>query len=226
MPVFRLDKRLLFPPPDMAEADGLLAVGGDLSPQRLLLAYSMGIFPWFDEPPILWWSPDPRVIIEPHKLKISRRLARTLRSGRFTVTIDRAFAEVIRLCAGVPRAGQSGTWITPAMEDAYVRLFQRGFAHSVECWRGTKLAGGIYGVSLGRCFFGESMFHRETDASKVALAGLMDHLRRRGFAFLDCQLPSSHLASLGAIEISRRDFLLRMKKGEVAPGIPSSPSPF
>ena len=196
MPVFRLDKRLLFPPPDMAEADGLLAVGGDLSPQRLLLAYSMGIFPWFDEPPILWWSPDPRVIIEPHKLKISRRLARTLRSGRFTVTIDRAFAEVIRLCAGVPRAGQSGTWITPAMEDAYVRLFQRGFAHSVNAGGGQSLRGN-YGVSLCRCFFGESMFHG-TDASKVALAGLMDHLRRRGFAF---PLAASliPLASLGAM---------------------------
>jgi leucyl/phenylalanyl-tRNA--protein transferase len=215
MPVFRLDQRLIFPSPDLAEPDGLLAVGGDLSLQRLLLAYSMGIFPWFDQPPILWWSPDPRVVVEPRGLIISRRLARTVRSHRFSVTFDQAFAEVIRLCARVPRQGQDGTWITPEMEAAYIGLFEKGFAHSVECWRQGQLAGGVYGVCLGRCFFGESMFHRETDASKVALVHLMERLQKQGFSFLDCQVPSSHLASLGARQISRREFLARMGKAGV-----------
>ncbi|NLC70292.1 MAG: leucyl/phenylalanyl-tRNA--protein transferase [Desulfuromonadaceae bacterium] len=218
MPIFRLDQRLIFPPPHLAEADGLLAVGGDLSPERLLLAYSMGIFPWYDRVPILWWSPDPRVILEPQRLHVSRRLARTVRAGKFIVTVDKAFREVIRLCATVPRKDQGGTWITAEMEKAYVLLFETGFAHSVECWQEDKLAGGIYGVCLGRCFFGESMFHRETDASKVALVHLMDHLHRKGFAFLDCQLPSSHLVSLGAREIGRPEFLALMKKGGVTPG--------
>jgi len=226
MPVFRLDQRLIFPPPELAEKDGLLAIGGDISPERLLSAYSMGIFPWFDRFPILWWSPDPRVILDPEKFRLTRRLGRTLRSGRFSVTIDKAFAEVIRLCATVCRQGQAGTWITKEMETAYSRLFEMGYAHSLECWRDGFLAGGIYGVCLGRCFFGESMFHRERDASKVVLFHLLEHLREKRFSFLDCQLPSAHLFSLGAVEISRREFLFRLKKGGVTPGIPRSPSPF
>jgi leucyl/phenylalanyl-tRNA---protein transferase len=220
MPIYRLTKEIVFPPPHHAEADGLLAVGGDLSSERLLLAYRMGIFPWYMEgQPILWWSPDPRLILEVGQLYISRRLRQTLKKGIFTITLDQAFAEVIHACATVPRKGQDGTWITPEMEKAYIRLHQMGFAHSAESWLGEKLVGGIYGVSLGRAFFAESMFFLKTDASKVALAALVEHLKNSGFHMLDAQITSRHLLSLGAKEIPRSIFLRRLKKALEFPSI-------
>ena len=171
MPVYRLTRELAFPQPREAEPDGLLAVGGDLGSARLLLAYSMGIFPWYsDGQPILWWSPDPRCVLELEDFHVSRRLRRVLNQGRFRVSFDEDFRAVIRACAAVERPGQEGTWITAEMEQAYVRLYEAGLAHSVECRLGADLVGGIYGIALGRGFFGESMFHRERDASKVALA--------------------------------------------------------
>lgn len=226
-PLFRLTKDLLFPPPELAEPDGLLAVGGDLSAERLLLAYSMGIFPWFNEgDPPLWWSPDPRCIIEPHAVHISRSLAKTLKKGLFDISFDRAFAEVISACSDLRREGE-GTWITPEMETAYERLHDLGYAHSVECWRDGELVGGLYGVCLGRCFFGESMFHRITDASKLAFVALCEEAREKRFELIDCQLPTPHLKSLGAREISRTEFLLRLQRGGVAPfngGLPVASS--
>lgn len=219
MPVFRLTDELLFPPPELADPDGLLAVGADLSCKRLLLAYSMGIFPWYDRKPILWWSPEPRFILELDNLHISRKLAKTLRRKEFTLTIDRAFTEVVTACARTPRKGVAGTWINVDMIRAYSRLFAAGFAHSVECWRDEKLAGGLYGVCLGRCFFGESMFHRAPDASKAALVYLVDYLKARNFELLDCQIANDHLRSLGAAEISRAEFLERLRRGGVYPGV-------
>ncbi len=212
MPIYRLTAELLFPPPDHAEPDGLLAVGGDLSSERLLLAYQMGIFPWYDDGlPILWWSPDPRLILEPADFHLSRRLRRTLRQGRFQVTFDRAFAAVILACATVPRKEQDGTWITAEMRQAYIRLHELGYAHSVETWLEGNLVGGIYGISLGRCFFGESMFSYERDASKTAIAVLVDHLMRWSFHMLDAQVTSPHLISLGAKEIPRKVFLEKLR---------------
>lgn len=218
MPIYRLSNQLVFPASELAEPGGLLAVGGDLSPRRLLLAYSLGIFPWFcdDEPP-LWWSPDPRCVIFPEEIRISRSLAKCLRQGRFRVSCDTAFAAVLDGCAQ-SRRGQPGTWITAAMRAAYLRLFRMGYAHSLECWRGDELAGGLYGVVLGRCFFGESMFHRAPDASKVALATLARKMAEWGWPLIDCQLPNPHLLSLGAVEIPRVEFLRRLEQGGVLPG--------
>lgn len=217
MPVYRLIDQPVFPPPELAEQGGLLAVGGDLSTPRLLLAYSMGIFPWFNEgDPILWWSPDPRCILEPADLKVSRSLAKVLRRQEFTVTYDRFFAGVIDACAELRRQ-EEGTWITAGMREAYIRLHELGYAHSVEVWRNGELAGGLYGVCLGRCFFGESMFHRVANASKVAFAALARHLHSRQFELIDCQLPTAHLASLGARTIPREEFLRRLRRGRVVP---------
>ncbi|MBF0462338.1 MAG: leucyl/phenylalanyl-tRNA--protein transferase [Magnetococcales bacterium] len=208
-----------FPSPEWAEADGLLAVGGDLSPRRLLAAYSAGIFPWYSAgQPLLWWSPDPRLVLYPEQFHLSHRLRKTLRRQRFAVTFDRVFAEVIHACAQqrqtTPDAPETGTWITTAMEQAYIQLHQMGYAHSVEAWDTTGaqplLAGGLYGVALGGCFFGESMFHRVSDASKVALAGLVDRLRSEGCHLIDCQMTTAHLLSLGAQEIPRRQFLAQL----------------
>ncbi|HEY2990711.1 MAG TPA: leucyl/phenylalanyl-tRNA--protein transferase [Candidatus Binatia bacterium] len=211
MPVYRLSKELLFPPPDHAEPDGLLAVGGDLSSDRLLLAYQSGIFPWYGPGlPILWWSPDPRLILEPAGFHISRRLRQTLRKGRFQVTFDRSFSAVILACATVPRPGQDGTWITGEMRQAYIRLHELGYAHSAESWFEGNLVGGIYGVSLGKCFFGESMFSYETDASKAAIATLVGHLAQWGFHLLDAQVTTRHLLSLGAREVPRKIFLEKL----------------
>jgi leucyl/phenylalanyl-tRNA--protein transferase len=213
MPVYQLIDDIIFPPPDHAEPDGLLAVGGDLKSERLLLAYRLGIFPWYSgEQPILWWSPDPRLILEPGEFHISRGLHQTLRKGLFTVTFDQAFAQVIEACAKAPRKGQHGTWITPEMQKAYIRLHRLGFAHSVESWFEGELVGGIYGVSLGKCFFGESMFYRKSDASKVALASLVQQLKTWGFHMLDAQVTTRHLISLGAKEIPRKLFLKRLEK--------------
>lgn len=227
MTVYRLIDQLLFPPPELAEPNGLLAVGGDLSVERLLLAYSTGIFPWFnDGEPILWWSPDPRCILEFDRLRISRSLAKILRREKFSVTFDGAFDEVIGACGQLRTESGEGTWITRQLREAFCRLHQLGFAHSVECWRDGVLAGGLYGICLGRCFFGESMFHRVPDASKVALVSLVRHLQGRGFELLDCQMPSAHLRSLGAEEIPRTEFLHRLARGGVMPSTMPLPGDF
>ncbi len=208
MPVFRLTRANVFPPIDLADPDGLLAVGGDLSPERLLLAYRLGIFPWYSHRmPILWWSPDPRLVLFPHELKITGSLARILRKGTFTVTFDRAFSAVIRECAVVRLERGEETWLSPEMVEAYLHLHRLGHAHSVETWHGRHLVGGLYGVSLGKVFFGESMFTRMSNASKVALVHLVDALKRMNFELIDCQVTTTHLLSLGAREIPRRRFL-------------------
>jgi len=215
MPVFRLGPEPIFPPPNLAEPDGLLALGGDLSTDRLLDAYRQGIFPWYEAGgPILWWSPDPRLVLFCDELHISRRLERTIRQGRFETRYNTAFAEVIRGCALTPRTHEDGTWITREMQEAYIRLHQQGHAHCMESWRCGELVGGIYGVRVGRCFCGESMFHRETDASKVALAALVMRLQAEGADLIDCQVASEHLKSLGARKISRRRFLELLKAAQ------------
>lgn len=213
MTLYRLSLRSLrFPPAEHADGDGLLAVGGDLSPERLLEAYRCGIFPWYSEDtPILWWSPDPRMVFFPGRAHVSRRLARTLRSGRFEVTVDTAFAEVIRACAETPREGQDGTWILPEMADAYTRLHKNGHAHSIECREKGALVGGLYGVSIGGCFFAESMFHLRRDASKAALAALSALCLQRGHALIDAQMPTAHLASMGGVVMPRREYLERVR---------------
>ena len=211
MPVFRLSARLTFPPPELADESGLLAVGGDLRPERLLLAYSLGIFPWYsDGLPILWYSPDPRLVLETGSLVVSRSLQKSLRRGRFRITLDTAFERVMRACAEVPRPGQHGTWITRDMLRAYGRLHQLGYAHSVEAWQEEELVGGLYGVSLGGGFFGESMFARASDASKVAFVTLVRQLARWGIDLIDCQVHTEHLARFGAVEWPRAEFLRRL----------------
>jgi leucyl/phenylalanyl-tRNA--protein transferase len=213
MPVFQLDSRVAFPDPDFAEEDGLLAVGGDLSPARLLLAYAMGIFPWFNEgDPILWWSPDPRCVVLRGEEHIPRSTLRKLRRGDFEIRFDTAFEAVMRACAEVPRKGQAGTWIGEAMVEAYVALHRAGYAHSIEAWQGGGLAGGLYGVSLGAAFFGESMFARVPDASKAAFAALCDKAWSWGFHFIDAQVPTAHLARLGAQNLGRDAFRARLRK--------------
>ncbi len=198
-----------FPPVSAAltEPAGLLAAGGDLAPARLLAAYRRGIFPWYEDgQPILWWSPDPRCVLFPGDLKLSRSLRRRLRRGDFDITFDRAFDAVIRACAE-PRPASGGTWITNDMSDAYSRLHRLGWAHSAEVWQHGRLTGGLYGVAIGRVFFGESMFSRATDASKAALASLVHALQPLGYELIDCQLPSAHLESLGARSVPRSEFL-------------------
>ena len=212
-PVFLLNDEIAFPPVHMARSDGLLAVGGDLSRKRLLLAYSMGIFPWFSEPePILWWSPDPRLVLFPRELTTSMRLQRTIRQERFQVTMDQAFESVIRACASVPRKNSPGTWIVDDMIRAYCGLHEAGYAHSVEAWYQGRLAGGAYGIALGRIFFGESMFTRVSNASKVAFVKLVRYLESEGFDMIDCQMTTDHLLSFGAREIPRSVFLKKLEK--------------
>jgi leucyl/phenylalanyl-tRNA--protein transferase len=207
-PVYRLGRALAFPDPRESHPSGLLAVGGDLSCERLLLAYSRGIFPWYSEgQPILWHSPDPRTVLLPGALHVSKSLERVLKRADYEVRLDTAFADVVRSCAEVPRPGQPGTWITPEMHDAYVALHERGYAHSAEAWRGGRLAGGLYGVSLGGAFFGESMFAKEADASKVAFATLVRQLARWSFDLVDCQVHTDHLARFGAVPWPRSRFL-------------------
>lgn len=214
MPVFRLSSNLTFPPPHLAIAEGLLAVGGDLSVERLVLAYSQGIFPWYaEEDPILWWSPDPRLVLYPAELHVSRSLRKVLRQQTFVVTLDQAFSRVIRACAGNRGPDHPGTWIVPEMMAAYEALHAAGLAHSVEAWQGDMLAGGLYGVSLGGVFFGESMFTRVSNASKVALVRLVAGLRRAGFRLIDCQVTTAHLMRLGAREISRTRFMNELQRG-------------
>jgi leucyl/phenylalanyl-tRNA---protein transferase len=197
-----------FPPLSKAlrEPNGLLAAGGDLRPERLIQAYRHGCFPWFqDGQPILWWSPDPRTVLLPNNLHVSRSLAKVMRQGRYRVTFDQAFAEVIRACAA-PRSYAAETWITSPMQDAYLELHQRGIAHSVEVWRDDLLVGGLYGLAMGQLFFGESMFSRADNASKVGFVTLVEHLKDWGFVLIDCQMPTEHLLSLGAQTISRTEF--------------------
>ncbi|CAG0124920.1 Leucyl/phenylalanyl-tRNA--protein transferase [Rhodocyclaceae bacterium] len=203
-----------FPPVEQAlrTPNGLLAAGGSLTPARLLDAYRHGIFPWFNPgDPVLWWSPDPRMVLFPEEFKISRSLRKTLRSAVYEVRTDTAFEQVMRACAA-PREAQGGTWITENMITAYVRLHWMGVAHSVETWRHGELVGGLYGVSIGRMFYGESMFSRSTDASKVALAHLAAQLQRWGYGMIDCQMHTAHLASLGAREIPRAEFVQRVQE--------------
>lgn len=208
-----------FPPVSHAlrEPNGLLAVGGDLSPERLLMAYQQGIFPWFNaDEPILWWSPDPRMVLHPHEFRLHRSLAKTLRRHVYEIRVDSAFAAVIRACAA-PRSYSQETWIQPSMQMAYQQLHELGFAHSVETWVNGELVGGLYGVALGGVFFGESMFSHQRDGSKIALAHLAYQLQRWGFSLIDCQMHTPHLASLGAAEISRTDFLQRLQHALILP---------
>ncbi|HEY5658514.1 MAG TPA: leucyl/phenylalanyl-tRNA--protein transferase [Myxococcota bacterium] len=208
MPIYRLGPELVFPDPEQSEPGGLLAVGGDLEPQRLLIAYAMGIFPWYSEgQPILWHSPDPRAVLVPSALHVSRSLGKRLRRKTYEVRLDTAFADVIRACAEIPRPGSGGTWITADMLRAYSRLHELGYAHSAEAWENDRLVGGLYGVSLGGAFFGESMFTLRTDASKVAFATLVRQLERWGFDFLDCQMATAHLERMGAVVWTRKRFL-------------------
>ncbi len=213
MPVYRLDEELIFPPPDLAEDNGLLAVGGDLGPERLLLAYSTGIFPWYDEGmPILWHSPDPRMVLDVDQLVVNRTLRKELRRQRFEIRFDTAFAAVIEACATVPRPGQDGTWITAEMQQAYIDLHELGFAHCAEAWRSDELVGGLYGVSLGGAFFGESMFANASNASKVTFVTLVRQLQRWGFAMVDCQVHTELLAELGAEQFSRTYYLAALEE--------------
>ncbi len=210
---------LRFPPVELASPEGLLAVGGDLRAERLLAAYRHGIFPWYNPgQPILWWSPDPRAVLFPPKLRVSRSLRKTLRQKKFAVTLDTAFREVIEHCARPrPKTPGGGTWITPEMIEAYCVMHERGYAHSVESWRAGELVGGLYGVALGSAFFGESMFSRQTDASKVAFVCLVRQLAAWGYTLIDCQMSTQHLFSLGAEEIRRREFMARLEQALAQP---------
>lgn len=212
MPIFRLDQRIAFPPVEYAE-DGVLAVGGDLRPERLILAYRSGIFPWYSEgQPILWHSPDPRMVLLTRDLEVPRSLRKIIRKQRYGLSLDTAFARVVAACASVERPAQSGTWITPEMQAAYRELHRRGLAHSVEAWQEGRLVGGLYGVSLGAAFFGESMFTLAPDASKVAFVRLVEQLRAWGIGLVDCQVYTDHLARFGAVEWPRKKYLGSLKK--------------
>ncbi|NMM63568.1 leucyl/phenylalanyl-tRNA--protein transferase [Clostridium sp. P21] len=206
MPVFKLSEDLIFPDPSLAEEDGLLAAYGDLSPERLILAYSNGIFPWFSEDePILWWSPDPRFVMYPKDIKISHSMKKLLKKNTYKILFDTCFRDVISNCAGVRK--ESGTWITNDMIEAYCKLHNLGYAHSVETWYGDKLVGGLYGIVIGKCFFGESMFSIMDNASKAAMITLCKKLQQENFILIDCQVYSKHLESLGAVNIKRDKFL-------------------
>ena len=210
-----IDSADSFPPLELAlaEPNGLLCAGADLSPTTLLRAYCGGIFPWYSAgQPILWWSPDPRMVLVPGELRISRSLRRTLRRGAYRIRLDSDFPAVIRACASTRRKGQSGTWITAAMQSAYCALYELGHAHSVETWVDGTLVGGIYGLAIGRMFYGESMFSHASNASKIALAHLARFLETRGYGLIDCQMNTAHLASLGAREIPRRNFIARLRE--------------
>lgn len=207
MPLFRLTEQIAFPHPDLAEENGLLAIGGDLSPARLLCAYRHGIFPWFGPgDPLLWWFISPRLVIFPEEFRVPGRLSRYRRKTAITITFDQAFAEVIGECARVREESGQGTWITPPMQQAFIRLHQLGYAHSVECRDGARLVGGLYGIALGQVFFGESMFSRTASSSQFALMALVDILRRKKFKLIDCQMTTQHLLRFGAREISGKEF--------------------
>lgn len=211
MTIFRLSSTLAFPPPHLADEDGLLAVGGDLSQGRLLLAYRLGIFPWFLKgEPYLWWSPDPRLVLYPDELIISKSLKKTIRQNYFQITFDTAFDQVIQSCAYTRLKNEEETWIVQEMIDAYCTLHTSGYAHSIEAWSEGKLEGGLYGVALGKCFFGESMFSNKSNASKVAFAHFVEYLKRKSYMMIDCQVTTAHLKRFGAREISRAAFLQQL----------------
>mgnify|MGYP003563059086 CR=1 FL=1 len=213
MPVFTLSKRLSFPPPHLAIEEGLLAVGGDLSSERILLAYRNGIFPWYSPgEPILWWSPDPRLVLYPDELRISKSLHKIIKRKKFSLTMDKAFDDVIQACAGVKRSYGEGTWITAEMKAAYCELHRQGYAHSVEAWQDEILVGGLYGIAIGRAFFGESMFSLVSNASKVAFVTLVENIKRLNFSIIDCQVRTDHLIRFGAREIPRHVFLEQVDK--------------
>lgn len=208
MPIFLLNNQLIFPHPSQASNEGVLAVGGDLSIERLILAYKSGIFPWYNEgEPIIWWSPNPRFVLFPENLKVSKSMRQVLRRQTFQITYDTNFRGVIEACQKMPRRDQDGTWITDTMLEAYVSLHEAGFAHSVEAWQDGQLVGGLYGVSLGKCFFGESMFASVSNASKAAFIDMTQKLQEKGFVCIDCQQETQHLRSLGAASIAREEFL-------------------
>jgi leucyl/phenylalanyl-tRNA--protein transferase len=207
MPLFALDKELIFPPVHLAEADGLLAVGGDLSAKRLLLAYRSGIFPWYEGEHILWWCPDPRFVLFPEELKISKSMRQLLKKEAFDFTINRAFSQVIGNCKTIARREQASTWITNEVKEAFIHLHQLGFAHSAEVWHDGELAGGLYGVRLGNIFFGESMFSKESNASKYAFIKYVEFLKTENVVMVDCQVYTEHLESLGARMIPREEFI-------------------
>lgn len=213
MPIFQLNEKIQFPPPEYAEDNGLLAIGGDLRPERLLMAYSQGIFPWYSQgDPILWWFTSPRLVLFPEEFKIPRRLARYAKTASVDITRDRAFARVVRECAKI-RMDQGGqTWISPEMQQAYTTLHQLGFAHSIECWQNNNLVGGLYGVALHRVFFGESMFSRIKCASQFALIALVEYIKSKNFQLIDCQMTTEHLLRFGAREISGREFQTHLKE--------------
>ena len=207
-PLYFLDRRLEFPPVDNASEDGLLAVGGDLSPERLLLAYKNGIFPWFnDDSLILWWTPDPRMVLFPHKVKVSKSMRKVIRDGSFVLTQNTCFEQVIDYCAQIRRKGQDGTWITPEMKTAYMKLFEKGHAKSYEVWENEDLVGGLYGIDLGHVFCGESMFSLRANASKFAFIQMAKELGEKGYRVIDCQVHTDHLESLGAELIPRKEFV-------------------
>jgi len=214
------DDDCFFPPADRASDEGLLAFGGDLSPQRLIVAYANGIFPWYNEDePLLWWSLDPRLVIRPGEMRVSKSLKRTIKSGKFEVRIDTNFREIMLHCAETPRKEQEGTWIQDEMVDAYCELHKLGIAHSFESYQDGELVGGLYGVSIGKAFFGESMFHTVADASKVAFYHLHQFLQEHGFKLIDCQQETEHLKSLGAYAVSRKYFLDELKTLTVEPSL-------
>jgi leucyl/phenylalanyl-tRNA---protein transferase len=211
MPVFRLSDALVFPDPTLADDGGLLAVGGDLRPERLLLAYRSGIFPWYSEGrPILWWCPAPRYVLLPEQLHVGRSVRKAIRRAPYRISFDEAFEQVIARCAKAPRPGQDGTWITRDMREAYLELHRLGIAHSVEAWDGDTLVGGLYGIAIGHAYFGESMFADAPDASKIAFVLLVEQLRRWGFTLVDCQVHTEHLERFGASMIELDEFLARV----------------
>lgn len=212
MPLYVLNNELIFPPAEMAEPDGLLAIGGDLSTERLLLAYRNGIFPWYEGQHILWWSPDPRFVLFPEELKESKSMRQLIRRNVFTFSINKAFGEVIANCKTISRRGQDGTWITDEVKAAYNKLHESGYAHSAEAWLDGELVGGLYGIRLGRAFFGESMFSRASNASKFAFIRYVQQLQSEGVALIDCQVHTEHLESLGARMIPRREFLTLIRR--------------
>lgn len=205
--IFSLTQHLKFPPVHLAEPDGLLATGGDLSTARLILAYRSGIFPWYSKPPVLWWSPDPRFVLYPEELKISASMKQVLKKQVFRITVNQNFEAVIGHCRYTYRHGQDGTWITDPMQEAYIQLHREGYAMSVECWLDDKLVGGLYGIRIGNIFFGESMFSHVSNASKAAFITFVQSARAEGLSLVDCQVYTDHLASLGARFISRASFL-------------------
>jgi len=215
MPLFALDKELIFPPVNLAEPDGLLAVGGDLSAKRLLLAYRSGIFPWYEGEHILWWCPDPRFVLFPDELKISKSMKPLLNKNHFEFTINKAFIEVINNCKTISRRDQASTWITDAVKEAFINLHQLGFAHSAEVWKDDELVGGLYGIRLGNMFFGESMFSKQSNASRYAFIKYVQYLKSENVALIDCQIYTDYLESMGARMIPREEFIELLEKNVV-----------